>query len=315
MATPFVRPDTAALLAAAAQSDVPPIHEMAIEDARNALVSLGRKLDTAPEPLARVEELAAAGPAGPIPFRLYDARAAREGAGPVMVFFHGGGMAVGNPDSHDALTRTLAARLDLPVLSVDYRLTPEHPFPAPTDDAEAATRWIAANGAALGLALTGLVLAGDSAGGNLAAVTAMRLRDAPAAVPVVLQALLYPWVSIHRDAASYAEFGEGYWLENGALDFFIDAYAAPADDPRASPLLHDLAGMPPAVVHTAGLDVLRDHGRAYAAKLSLAGIDTTFLEAAGTIHGFAFMRRALPSTVADVDAFIAATARHLDPHR
>jgi acetyl esterase len=196
----------------------------------------------------------------------------------------------------------IARQLDLPVISVEYRLAPEHPWPAAQDDAEAAARWIAENGPAFGLAITGLVICGDSAGGNLTLVTTVALRDRPAAVPVILQFAIYPRADASKPYPSFTAFSDGYGLDAPDMAFYRDAQRPDNDHWRASPLLADQTGMPPTLLLAAGLDPLRDEGRAYAAKTIEAGVPTTYREAAGTIHGFAGFRRAIPSGVADFDA-------------
>ncbi|WP_394664434.1 alpha/beta hydrolase [uncultured Sphingomonas sp.] len=240
------------------------------------------------------------GPEGPIPARRFDPREDR-GAGPVVLFFHGGGFVIGDIDTHAPLAAEMARTLDMPVVSVDYRLAPEHPWPAAPDDCEAAARWLADLPDT-----TGLIVAGDSAGGTLAIVTALALRDRPAAVPVIAQALLYPAADMARAHPSLRDFAEGYFLTRAMLDWFVACYAADLSDVRAAPMRADLGGMPPAIVMTAECDPIRDQGRAYAAALARAGVAVTFREAKGTIHGFATLRKAIPSGVADLTAFLLA---------
>jgi acetyl esterase len=215
------------------------------------------------------------------------------------VFFHGGGWVTGDLDTHDPLCRRLALLGRLRVVAIDYRLAPEHPFPAAPDDCEAAARWVAGVPPELGLSPTGLVLAGDSAGGNLAIVTALALRDAPAAVPVIAHWAIYPATDLATPYPSFAQFGEGHFLTTAMMRWFDEAYRPDPAHPRASPLTADLAGLPPALVTTAGLDPIRDQGRAYAAKLAQAGVSVAFREAAGMIHGSLNLRRAIPSAAAD----------------
>ncbi|MEY4306121.1 MAG: hypothetical protein RIT52_2296, partial [Pseudomonadota bacterium] len=243
--------------------------------------------------IALKRDLDIPGPAGSIKARLYDNRPNRA-AGLVMVFYHGGGFVIGDIDTHEPYCAEAARQLDMPVISIDYRLAPEAPFPAAPDDCEAATRWIAEN-----IPCTGLILSGDSAGGNLAVVTAMALRDRPAAQPVVAQYPIYPAVADHAPWPSYDAFKQGYLLTEESMNFFMSSYAGDGSW-RIEPLHQDLAGMPPAVVMTAGLDPLRDQGRAYAARLIEAGVPTTYLEATGNIHGFICLRKAIPSAHQDI---------------
>jgi acetyl esterase len=180
------------------------------------------------------------------------------------------------------------------------RLAPEAPFPAAPEDCEAATRWVADN-----IPCTGLVLSGDSAGGNLTVVTAMALRDRPCSKPVVAQYPIYPAVAEHEPWPSYEAFKQGYLLTEDSMDFFMSSYAGDGSW-RIAPLHHDLAGMPPAIVITAGLDPLRDQGRAYAARLIEAGIRTTYIEASGNIHGFICLRKGIPSSHQDITNGLSA---------
>ncbi|MET0180217.1 MAG: alpha/beta hydrolase, partial [Novosphingobium sp.] len=223
-----------------------------------------------------------------------------------VVYYHGGGFVLGNLDSHHSLCSEIAAALDLPVVSVDYRLAPEHPCPAAPDDCEAATRWLAGSPDALGRAVTGLIQMGDSAGGNLAIVTTRALLAEPAAVPVVVQVPIYPATDGREDHPSYQDFGEGYLLTRDSMDWFFRSYAGEAGNPRAFPIHGDHERTPPTVLVTAGLDPIRDGGRAYAAQLVLAGTEVVFLEMAGTIHGFVNVRKILPSAQADLEAILAA---------
>ncbi len=304
----MTRPDVQMFLTFLNSVPGPRIHELSPPDARAQMIAMGPVAELEAGPLAVVRDLTIPGPAGAIPARLYDARETR-GPGPVMVFFHGGGFVIGDLATHEPYCAEAARALDMPVVAVDYRLAPEHPFPAAPDDCEAAARWIAGSPAALGLTVTGLVPSGDSAGGNLAIVTAMALRDRPAAVPVIAQFPIYPVVDDTDEWGSYHEHGEGKLLTFEAMDYFMKAYQPVVGDPRYAPLACDHAGMPPTVVMTAGLDPLRDQGRAYAGALIAAGVPTMFREAAGNIHGFINLRKAIPSSVADcAGAFVALKA-------
>jgi len=242
------------------------------------------------------------GPAGDIALRLFDVRATRE-PGPVVVFYHGGGFILGSIDTHAALAAEISRQLDLPVISVEYRLAPEHPWPAALDDGEAAVRWITDNGAAFDRSWTGLVLCGDSSGGTLTVVTALALRDHPSSVPLLAQLPIYPAVDFTRRYPSEIAFSQGYGLDKADMKYFNEAYRADSAHRRGSPLLADQAGLPPTLVVTASLDPLRDSGRAYASALALAGVDVTYREFRGTIHGFCSFRAHLPSARDDLAEF------------
>ncbi|WP_443026143.1 alpha/beta hydrolase, partial [Sphingomonas sp. CCH9-H8] len=256
--------------------------------------------------LATIKDLTIPGPAGAIPARLFDVRETRE-PGPVVLFFHGGGFVIGNIDSHASFTAELSRALDMPVVSVDYRLAPESPWPAASDDCEAAARWVATSPAELGRSVTSIALAGDSAGGQIAAVAAIDLRDAPAAVPVIGQLLIYPAADVGGSYPSADHFGDGYLLTTRVMEWFNECYAADVAHPRASPMRHaTLEGLPPALILTASLDPIRDQGRAYAGALAAAGVPVVFREAVGNIHGFITLRRAIPSGQGDVASMLVA---------
>ncbi len=303
-ATPHVRPDVRLFLDYLASVPGPRTHQMTPEAARQVFRGMRDVADLPVGELATVRDLAIPGPAGSIPARLFDARDRRE-PGPAVVYYHGGGFVIGDIDTHAALCAEMSRVLDLPVVSVDYRLAPEHRWPAAPDDCEAAARWVAESPAELDRRVTSLVLAGDSAGGTLAIVAAMDLRDRPAAVPVIVQAPLYPAADTSRVYPSFDEFADGYLLTRDTMLWFVDAYQADIAHPRGSPLLGNVAGLPPAVIVTASLDPIRDQGRAYAAALAQAGVPVVFREAVGTIHGFATLRKAIPSSQGDVAAYLA----------
>ncbi len=197
---PFVRPDMRAFLDALAALNGPSIADMTLEDARASYGALHAMADRPARDLAVIRDLSFAGPAGDVAVRLYDARDTRE-AGPVVTFFHGGGFVIGDLDTHHALCTEIAALIDLPVVAVDYRRAPEAPFPAAIDDCEAAARWIASSPEELGRSATGLVLIGDSAGGNATIVVGQALAAEPAGVPVVLQVPIFPLASDAQNSA------------------------------------------------------------------------------------------------------------------
>jgi acetyl esterase len=236
-----------------------------------------------PPAMARVEEVAIPGPAGPLGGRLYVPR--RQAAPALVVYYHGGGWVVGDLDTHDGACRFLADEAGVAVLAVDYRLAPEHRFPAAVEDALAAFRWAAGNAAPPAR----VAVAGDSAGGNLAAVVAQQAARDGGPRPAA-QLLVYPATDLSTKHPSYRLFADGFFLTEREMDWYRGHYlpdAAAARDPRASPLLAgDVAGLAPAVVVTAGFDVLRDEGEAYARRLETAGVRVRLRRHPGLVHGF-----------------------------
>ncbi|MHA6801998.1 alpha/beta hydrolase [Salinifilum ghardaiensis] len=233
-------------------------------------------------------------PDGPLPARLYRPREVT-GTGPLLVFYHGGGWVIGDLDTHDDLCRFLAKHVGIRVLSVDYRLAPEHPFPAAYDDALAAYRFAVEQAAELGTTRDAIAVGGDSAGGNLAAAVALHAPGAGLPHPR-MQFLLYPAVDATERRASRQMFAEGFLLTDADMDWFMDSYV-PAEqqrkDPRLSVLLaEDLGGLAPAYVVTAGFDPLRDEGEAYVERLTEAGVSVVHRRFDDLIHGFATLRGA-----------------------
>lgn len=236
--------------------------------------------------LARVADLVMPGPHGWIPMRAYWPSDAPDL--PLIAYLHGGGWTVGSIASFDPVTRALAAASGAIVVSVGYRLAPEQTFPVPVDEAVAAVRWLAENAGLLGADGSRIAIAGDSAGGNLAAVAARRLRD-EGGPPLRMQALVYPVCDAALDTPSAERFAEGYGFTAEAMRRYWELYLGDADgsDPDASPLrADDLRGLPPAFVATAAADVLRDEGEAYGAALREAGVRATIRRYPGTVHGF-----------------------------
>src|SRR3954468_18130085 len=299
----FIRPDAQMSLDRVKAAAGPTVSQLGPEGSRQMYKAMMAAVEPPRGPLARVAELQIPSPQGhSLAGRLYAAHEAHEPA-PVLVFFHGGGWVIGDLDTHDALCTEIARQLRITAVSVDYRLAPEHPFPTAVEDCLAAARWVASSPNEVGHAVTGLVLAGDSAGGNLAAVCAQELTD-KLSVPALAQWLIYPSVDFLSQTPSLTEFAEGFLLTREDMDFFHGCYLPnPADrgDVRASPLhASSLAGQPPALVFTCGLDPLQDQGRAYAAKLIEHGVSTRFREAAGQIHGCLTLRQAIPSAQRDL---------------
>ena len=301
----YVRDDVRGFLDMLEQMGGPQMDEIPIDQARGAYVAMASLAEADARELAVVRDLTCPGPAGDIPLRLYDLRETRE-AGPAVVFFHGGGFVIGDLESHHSLCTEIAAELDLPVIAVDYRLAPEHPFPAAPDDCEAAARWIAANSGTLGREITGLIPMGDSAGGNLTIVVTQALVESPAAVPVVMQVPIYPLSDDKPDHQSFLDFAEGFLLTSDSMNWFANAYQAVTGHKRAYPIYGDHSTTPPTVLVTAGLDPIRDSGRVYGAELIRSGAEVVFLEMKGTIHGFTQVRKAIPSAQADMQSIFKA---------
>jgi acetyl esterase/lipase len=238
------------------------------------------------EPVAAVRDVTAPGPGGPVPIRVYVPD--EPGPLPLLAYAHGGGWVLGTITAFDTLCRTLANAAGAVVASIGYRLAPEHPFPAGLDDVLAATRWLGANAAALGADPARLAIGGDSAGGNLAAVAARRLRDAGGPA-LRYQLLVYPATDAGLNFPSYRENSEGFGLGVEDMRRYWELYLDGADGlaPDASPLrADDLAGLPPAYVLTVANDVLRDEGEAYAQALERAGVPVTVARYDGAVHGF-----------------------------
>jgi acetyl esterase len=298
----FVQEDVKGFLALL--NAVPAPEAPVVSEQRAAYLALKAMTEADPRELAVIRDLTCPGPAGEIPLRFYDLRESRDPS-PVVLFFHGGGFVIGDLDTHNALCTELSAELDLPVLAVHYRLAPEAPFPAAPDDCEAAARWLAGSPAALGRSVTGLVTIGGSAGANLATVTARALCDKPAAVPMLLQVLLYAATDESLDG-SMVEFGEGYLLTKATMEWFYALYQPERGNPRAFPLLASAAGMPPTIMAVGSLDPLQDQARRLAAKLVLAKVDVLALTMPGLTHDFTTTRKALPSAHAATAKIIAA---------
>lgn len=305
MTTPYIRPDAEAFLAMIKAAGRPPIETLSPPEARQVSAKTRELTELPVGEIAVMRDLTMPGPGGEMRLRLFDARAER-GAGDVIVFIHGGGFVIGDMDSHAPLCAEIARQMDLPVVSVDYRLAPEAPFPAAPDDSIAAARWVAANGQTLGREAQRLIVMGDSAGANLAIVAAVALRDEPAAVPVAAQCLIYPVTDTCRDEGSGRTFGQDYLLTRSVMDWFDSHYRAAQGDWRRNPFVAGLEGLPPTVIMTASLDPLLDQGRALAGGLAAVGVETVYLEARGTIHGFMTMRRLLPSAQEDLSRCLAA---------
>ena len=278
-----------ALLWLIRQMKVPPVHEGGVAHARKAMDRSAPTLEERPSRDVGAYERTIPGAAGPLRTRIYVPSAARsQGLAPGLVFFHGGGWVSGSIDSHDGVCRALAGKSGTILVSVEYRLAPEHPFPAAIDDAIASTRWVLENASSLGIDPAAVAVGGDSAGGNLAALTALALRDDTRRL--AFQLLIYPATDLTRSLPSHALFPNSFFLSKAAGDWYLGHYlpdGAVATDPHASPLLaRDLSRLPPALVMTAGFDPLRDEGRGYAEKMRAAGVEVEHVCSEGSMHGF-----------------------------
>jgi len=263
------------------------------------------------EPRVAREDRRIPGPGGDIPIRIYRPRAA-SGVLPIIVNFHGGGWVIGDLDTGDAPCIEMCLRVNAAVVSVDYRLAPEHRFPAAVDDAYAATLWATENAASFGGDRGRIAVAGDSAGGNLATVVAILGRDRRS-LALRFQLLAYPVTDARFDTSSYLENADGYLLTRETMQWFWDQYApsmADRQNPFASPLLtKDLRGLPPAFVMTAEFDPLRDEGEAYARRLREAGVSVELYRGAGMIHGFFSDARKIPAALPATEQACAALCR------
>lgn len=263
---------------------------------RQAVDKMSEDGEAEPMEVAEVADGGFMGPGGEIRFRRYRPLGVAAGSLPTLIYYHGGGFVIGTIETHDSTCRRLANRSRCQVISIDYRLSPEHPFPAPTDDAIATFRHIRDNARSFGADPTRLAVGGDSAGGALAAVVCQAMRDRKEAGPA-FQMLIYPATDSSRESGSRKAFAEGYFLTKSLMDWFWKAYVPAGtdlSDLRLSPLLAtSFEGLPPAFVLTAGYDPLRDEGRAYADRLIDAGVKTTYVNYPGTIHGFFSMTRFL----------------------
>jgi len=280
---------------------------------RRAYAATTANYTYAPGPLQRVDDSSFAGPGGPVKLRIYRPHSAQATL-PALLYFHGGGWSAGDLDTHDHMCRHLAFAGDLLVIAVDYRLAPEHRFPAALDDCLGAWRWARAAASDLGIDAARIAVGGDSAGGNLAAALTLSLRDTGETLPA-FQLLIYPAVDFTADNASLRDNATGYLLTRAAMEMFADWYLAERalrTAPLASPLLAaSHRNLPPALVQTAEFDPLRDEGAAYADKLRAAGVAVEHLQYPGMLHGFARMGARVDQGKRALDDAAAALRRAL----
>ena len=315
----MLHPDARALLDLIEERKLPAMHTLTPVDARAFYRDRRFFTQPAPPDVGGVIDTRCKGPHGAVPLRIYrplgaGASPTKASALPVLVYYHGGGWTIGDLDTHDVLCRELCNGASAVVVAVDYRMGPEHRFPAAVDDCIAATAWVHRQASELGIDPTRLAVGGDSAGGNLAAVVAIAARDG-GTVPIAYQLLIYPATDMRRGHPSHTENGNGYLLTTETIGYYHDHYIAdPAHDLdwRASPLLHpDLSRLPPALVLTAGFDPLRDEGFEYANRLVAAGNRATYVCFERQIHGFITMGKVIDEANAAVTLCAGELARVL----
>ena len=287
-----------------------PLYELPLADARAAM-AMGSQLGAPPAEVGSIVDRAIDVPGGTIGVRIYTPVGASDAPRAAILQYHGGGFVLGNLDTHDSIARYYCAHAGAVVISVDYRLAPEHRFPTQVEDSYAALTWVSGHARELGVDPARVAVTGDSAGGNLATVMCL-LAKARGGPRIACQALLYPGTDFRpgQSYASYEEFGDGsYFLSSKDMDWFRSSYfadaASQASDPAASPMAAtDLSGLPPALVTTAGCDPLRDEGRAYADRLRAGGVPVDYRCFDSTIHACASFAGAIPAGL-DMLAFVA----------
>ena len=291
----------------------PKLHTLPYAPGRAAVDKLSEDSEADPPEVAATIDGTIAVPGATIKFRRYRPLGIEGTSLPALIYYHGGGWVIGNIETHDSTCRRLANKGRCQVISIDYRMAPEHPFPTPIDDSLAAFRHIRDNAAAFAVDSARIAVGGDSAGGNISAVVCQACRQAGEPMPA-FQMLIYPATDSSKLSASRLAFADGYFLTKELIDWFWKAYVPAGTDPadlRLSPLLaKDFAGLPPAFVLTAGYDPLRDEGRAYADRLIDAGIKTTYVNYPGTIHGFFSLTRFLSQGLKANDEAAAVMAAH-----
>ena len=296
-----------------ARSGQPALHTMSVAEAREEYDAFMKLLGGKAAPVSEIVDRSMPGPAGPMRVRIYRPAGTVARLLPTILYLHGGGWVIGSLEGYDLACRYFCARSGCAVVAVDYRLAPEHKFPAAVDDALSSYRWLAAEAVALGLDPDRIVVAGDSAGGTLAAVVAQAMRHEPH--PPCLQWLIYPATDMAGDNASHRSCGEGFLLTEADMTWFRTHYLnddAEIDDPRASPLrAADVSGVATALIYTAGFDPLRDEGRAYAERLKETGVKVIHREFESLIHGYVGMRGALHAAARAMDDMVAGLRHEL----
>jgi acetyl esterase len=311
MLSPKLNPTVRLLLEAAEAEGTPPLESFSPAEARKLAAESMKLLGGTLEPVRSIENLRIPGPDCEIPIRVYtpESRAPR----PALVYFHGGGWVVCDLDTHDVVCTAIADRAGAVVVAVDYRLAPEHKFPAAVIDSYAATAWVASNAERLGIDPKRISVGGDSAGGNLAAVVSLKSRDEDGPA-IALQAMVYPVTDLSSFATpSYQEFGEDHYLTKKEMEWFREHYLRSMEDaldPHASPLRAlDLSQLPPALIITAECDPLRDEGAAYAKRLADDGVPVTYACYPGMIHPFFSLSGVIPQAFDAIQQVADAVAR------
>lgn len=293
----------------------PKIWQMPVPEARKSAAAVMKFFGAKDVPVGKIENVEMPGPGGDLKLRVYTPVAAGSEGLPAMVFFHGGGFTIGDLDTHDGSCRLFAQESGCRIVAVDYRLGPEHKFPAAVEDAFAAVKWIEGNASAFGIDANRIAVGGDSAGGNLAAVVC-QLAKGEGGPKLAYQLLMFPMTQFGAAFESLRLFGAGFLMERQSLDWFTQNYL-PSDvdiyDPRISPLAApDLSGLPPAYLMLAGCDPLHDEGKAYAEKLRAAGVGVTIADYPGMLHSFVHMQAVLPQAFEALSASAKAMRRALD---
>jgi acetyl esterase len=303
-----IHPDLAALMRAVEAAGTPPLGTLPPGEARISYAASRRALQSPFDPVAAVEDIAIPGPGGPLALRLFRG-APRGDLLPGLLFLHGGGWVLGNLETHEGICRRIAAVAKCCVIAVDYRLAPEHPFPAAVQDGAAAMLWVATHGESLGIDANRLAVGGDSAGGNLAAVVALMGRDG-SVPPAMYQILFYPVTDLAMTGESYERVTGGVPLTASSMRYFVDHYVPSQTDRldwRASPLrAASLHGAPPALVLTCGHDPLCAEGQLYAARLEREGVPVTALHLSDQAHGLLNMGKAIGAAAGVIDFAAAA---------
>jgi acetyl esterase len=292
----------------------PKMHELPAPAARQMFAALMELAGPKDVPIGKVANLSCPGPGGDIPLRMYTPVAPSSDVLPALLFFHGGGFVIGNLDTHDGLCRMIANEAGVRVIAVDYRLSPEHKYPAAIEDASAALKYVEANAAQLGVDANRLAVGGDSAGGAITAVLTQMVRD-EGGPSLAFQLLFFPVTQIGEETSSFRSFAEGFFLERAGLEWFYKAYlpnGANRSDPRISPLkASSFEDLPPAYLVVAEFDPLHDEGLAYGEKLKKAGVACEIVDYKSLVHDFIYLQAILPQAATALKAASAALGKAL----